>query len=86
MRSLSNQIDEVHAGLKPEDKHRLVQELKQRGAKVAVAGDGINDAPALAAADVRIATGTGNGCGDSERRTHSHRYARRGDAQRAMTT
>jgi hypothetical protein len=55
--------------LKPEDKQRLVQELKQRGAKVAVAGDGINDAPALAAADVRFAMRTGNGCGDSKRRT-----------------
>jgi P-type Cu+ transporter len=53
------QIDEVHAGLKPEDKQRLVQGLKQRGAKVAVAGDGINDAPALAAADIGIAMGTG---------------------------
>jgi P-type E1-E2 ATPase len=57
---------EHHAvgSLKPEDKQRLVQELKQRGAKVVVAGDGINDAPALAEADVRIAMGTGNGCGD----------------------
>jgi Cu+-exporting ATPase len=53
------QIDEVHAGLKPADKQRLVQELKEQGAKVAVAGDGINDAPALAAADVGIALGTG---------------------------
>jgi P-type Cu+ transporter len=53
------QIDEVHAGLKPEDKQRLVQELKERGGKVAVAGDGINDAPALATADVGIAMGTG---------------------------
>jgi P-type Cu+ transporter len=53
------QIDEVHAGLKPPDKQRLVQELKEQGAKVAVAGDGINDAPALAAADVGIALGTG---------------------------
>jgi P-type Cu+ transporter len=53
------QIDEVHAGLKPADKQRLVQELREQGAKVAVAGDGINDAPALAAADVGIALGTG---------------------------
>jgi Cu+-exporting ATPase len=52
-------IDEVRAGLKPEDKQRLVKEFKAKGAKVAVAGDGINDAPALAAADVGIAMGTG---------------------------
>ena len=53
------QIDEVHAGLKPEGKQRLVQELKEKGGKVAMAGDGINDAPALAAADVGISMGTG---------------------------
>jgi Cu+-exporting ATPase len=53
------QIDEVHAGLKPEGKQRLVQELKEKGGKVAMAGDGINDAPALAAADVGLSMGTG---------------------------
>ena len=52
-------IDEVRAGVLPEDKKNLIDQLRRDGHKIAMAGDGVNDAPALAAADVGIAMGTG---------------------------
>lgn len=52
-------VDEVYAGVLPEEKGRVIEDLQKKGYKVAMVGDGINDAPALALSDVGIAIGAG---------------------------
>ncbi|MCT7104032.1 HAD family hydrolase, partial [Salmonella enterica subsp. enterica serovar Poona] len=51
-------IDEAHGGLRPDDKLQVLQQLHKEGRKVLMLGDGVNDVPVLAAADISVAMGS----------------------------
>ncbi len=51
-------IDEAHGGLRPDDKLHVLQQLHKEGRKVLMLGDGVNDVPVLAAADISVAMGS----------------------------